>query len=355
MIDVDLGLWWSEVDRRYARVKVCNTFRDAIRQLSHGKQRVWGESAQFPETESFASIVNLVEKEMRKETEDGTSDAESASVREESSVDTSVYSGEELSLGETKTFSVEPSQGSSLLQVLLPTYMLNRRVENNVESEGLDTECVRFQASHAKKTIEEAKQLHLRHAEDDKHIQCDESRKACLSPSQGLTSTFAMSDQQNPPLLGQMILEHEIRSQDILMGGRRSCEMHIGNIAFRSLIEARLPSYQETAARASKSEVILAVLNAVDDAGGRFLFPTVSSLTTWAEVDRSYAVAKIGNCFRDATKQSIKGTNTPCKYSKETSFSAILTDVSYTLGTAMQGYVQSVADTSLEEGSIDAV
>jgi hypothetical protein len=340
MVDVGFGLWWSEVDRRYARVKVCNTFRDAVRQLDNGKQRVWGESARFPEAETFASIVDYVEKEMSKEAEYETSDAESTSFREERSIDSSVHSSEELSLVETKTESVERSQGMSLFQALSPTPLLNGLFDtNNGEREGLDEEFVRFQSSLSKATIEEMKE-HLRNIEDDKYVHYDEGRnEACLSQYQGLTTAaFAMSDQKNPPLLGPVILQHEIRSQDILMGRRRSCEMHVGNIAFRSLIEAHLPSYQATSARASKSQVILEVFNAVEETGGRFLFPTVSSLTAWAEVDRSYARAKIGNSFRDAKKQSMKGDNTPCKYPKETPFSVILSDVSCTLGTTMQAH-----------------
>jgi hypothetical protein len=63
MVDVGFGLWWSEVDRRYARKKVCDTFRDA-------------------------AIVNSVEKETGKQMDDA-SGSESVSVAaEESFVDT---------------------------------------------------------------------------------------------------------------------------------------------------------------------------------------------------------------------------------------------------------------------------
>ena len=72
MVDVGFGLWWSEVDRRYAREKVCNTFRDAVRQLNNGKQRVWGESTRFPEAETFAAIVDSIEKETVKEVDDAS-------------------------------------------------------------------------------------------------------------------------------------------------------------------------------------------------------------------------------------------------------------------------------------------
>jgi hypothetical protein len=111
MVDVGFGLWWSEVDRKYAREKVCNTFRDAIKQLYNDK-RVWGESARFAETETFASIVAcLVAKEMKVE--------ESASVLFEENTAETLQNLEQLSLVEMTTQSVERAhEGISLVGVL---------------------------------------------------------------------------------------------------------------------------------------------------------------------------------------------------------------------------------------------
>ena len=157
MVDVGFGLWWSEVDRKYAREKVCNTFRDAIKQLNNDKQRVWGESACFAETETFASIVAfLVAKEMKVE--------ESGSVLFEENTGEPMRNLEQLSLVEKTTQNVgQAHEGISLVEVL------NNLLENSNNDDEPDVEHIQFQSLMKARTLEEMKDLRI--AEDGRDIE----------------------------------------------------------------------------------------------------------------------------------------------------------------------------------------
>lgn len=186
MVDVGFGLWWSEVDRKYAREKVCNTFRDAIKQLNHDNHRVWGETARFSETESFASIVALVENEMMEQMEEEESEAKSTPLTlEDKTADAAQNLVEELSIVERTTHSVERAQlqGTSLVEVL------NNVLEDNGESEDLEEEYVQLLSSLAKTAIDEMKDQ-MGNIEDETYVQFDEGcNKERLSPPYGLTTT----------------------------------------------------------------------------------------------------------------------------------------------------------------------
>ena len=97
--------------------------------------------------------------------------------------------------------------------------------------------------------------------------------------------------------------KHEIRCQEILMvGRRRNCDMHVSKIAFRSLIEARLPSYQsyqDTAAKFPNQKSLARYSTLIKGWTVPLPCSQLTGSVDRAEVDRSYARAKIGNSFRD--------------------------------------------------------
>ena len=104
------------------------------------------------------------------------------------------------------------------------------------------------------------------------------------------------------PILGERVSSEEIKRHDVLLGRSQLSARHIGNIAFRALVDSRLSLYSEATTKSAKTNVVVMVTNCIYEAGGRFIFPEDQSLDLWAEVDRRYAREKVGNAIRDGVK-----------------------------------------------------
>lgn len=111
--------------------------------------------------------------------------------------------------------------------------------------------------------------------------------------------------------------QQDVTSHDILLGRTRRSKSHTGNVAFRTLVDARTELYRSSTSRSAKIHVVVSLTKSVYEAGGRFLNPRKKgNSTVWVEVDRSYAREKVGNSIRDGIKLTNKNKKPPLSAGK---------------------------------------
>ena len=97
--------------------------------------------------------------------------------------------------------------------------------------------------------------------------------------------------------------ESEIKEQDVLLGRGKCNFKHIGNMAYRMLIETRLEKYIASDSRSEKTHMVVEVVESIFESGGRFLKQEQgSSADGWFVVNKKTAREKVGHSFRDAIK-----------------------------------------------------
>jgi hypothetical protein len=94
---------------------------------------------------------------------------------------------------------------------------------------------------------------------------------------------------------------------DVLLGKSRRSKMHLGNVAFRALVDSRLELYNGNSRRSARIAVCIAVTNAVYAAGGSFFAPQDKKCRTWRETNVDVARVKVGHAIRDNVKKLING------------------------------------------------
>jgi hypothetical protein len=99
----------------------------------------------------------------------------------------------------------------------------------------------------------------------------------------------------------------DIQRTDVLLGKDKMSQMHIGNAAFRALIDSRVDTYRFAESRSDKIHIVVSITNTIYDGGGRFLIAVGTGSETWAEVNQAYAREKVGNSIRDGVKLINKG------------------------------------------------
>lgn len=105
-----------------------------------------------------------------------------------------------------------------------------------------------------------------------------------------------------------VVIRGEIKCTDVLLGKSRSCQAHIGNTAYRGLIDSRVQAYQYADSKSSKIHIVVGVTKSIYEAGGRFLISQHGTDDAmWNEVAKDYAREKVGNSLRDAVKLRKQG------------------------------------------------
>lgn len=97
------------------------------------------------------------------------------------------------------------------------------------------------------------------------------------------------------------IPKRSIKKDDILLGRGRCTFRNPGNVAYRALVESRLPVYFK-ANRKVKSLVVMEIINSINEHGSRFLKSRGSS---WQEADLNIVREKVGHSIRDAVRTNI--------------------------------------------------
>jgi hypothetical protein len=120
----------------------------------------------------------------------------------------------------------------------------------------------------------------------------------------------------------------EIRNQDVLLGRGKCNFKHVGNMAYRVLIDKRLEKYSSSDSRSEKTHMVVQVVESVSEAGGRFL--KQEGEDCWFPVDKKTAREKVGHSFRDAIKAKTSNAvrveeNVHSSITLKSSFGEILT------------------------------
>eukprot|EP00542_Grammatophora_oceanica_P022020 CAMPEP_0194033078 /NCGR_PEP_ID=MMETSP0009_2-20130614/5876_1 /TAXON_ID=210454 /ORGANISM="Grammatophora oceanica, Strain CCMP 410" /LENGTH=726 /DNA_ID=CAMNT_0038673689 /DNA_START=502 /DNA_END=2682 /DNA_ORIENTATION=- len=93
---------------------------------------------------------------------------------------------------------------------------------------------------------------------------------------------------------------------DILLGRSKASWNHVGNRRFRVFVGLHLKQYMEATTRLEKTMVVNLVVEAIQEAGGRFLKQNKDK--TWYMVHNKLAREKVGHALRDAVGNRIKLT-----------------------------------------------
>ena len=132
----------------------------------------------------------------------------------------------------------------------------------------------------------------------------DTGKAAATNQTSDDTATTTTTTEAEGPA---SLLNHPINTpsnSDILMGKGRGNQSHIGNVRFRTLIEACLPQYNKATTKQKTlfaNEIIRIVR---DDWKGKFL---VASDRNWIPIaDDKKIRSKVSVCFRDARKHQQK-------------------------------------------------
>jgi hypothetical protein len=92
---------------------------------------------------------------------------------------------------------------------------------------------------------------------------------------------------------------------DILLGRGKTSFNHVGNRRFRVFIGLHLRRYMDAQSRMEKTLVVNSVVEAIQEAGGRFLKQDGRSLK-WFQVNAKMAREKVGHALRDAVAMRLK-------------------------------------------------
>jgi hypothetical protein len=101
---------------------------------------------------------------------------------------------------------------------------------------------------------------------------------------------------------------HTPLDSDILLGRSKASWNHVGNRKFRVFVGLHLKRYMEAATRLEKTMVVNAVVESVQQAGGRFLKLNKDGM--WYVVSQKEAREKVGHALRDAVGLRIKLSST---------------------------------------------
>jgi hypothetical protein len=94
---------------------------------------------------------------------------------------------------------------------------------------------------------------------------------------------------------------------DILCGRGKAHAKHPGNIVFMEEIRASLKEYTNAGSRIEKSVMVTSVVNAIIDAGMRFL-KYDTQFNQYVELSSDRAYQKVGHAIRDLIKQTKKSS-----------------------------------------------
>lgn len=92
---------------------------------------------------------------------------------------------------------------------------------------------------------------------------------------------------------------------DILLGRGKTSFNHVGNRRFRVFIGLHLRRYMDASSRMEKTLVVNGVVEAIQEAGGRFLKQD-SKTEKWFQVTPKMAREKVGHALRDAVGMRLK-------------------------------------------------
>ena len=95
---------------------------------------------------------------------------------------------------------------------------------------------------------------------------------------------------------------------DILLGRGKTSFNHVGNRRFRVFINLHLRRYMDASTRMDKTVVVNSVVEAIHEAGGRFLKEDLRS-KSWYQVATKTAREKVGHALRDAVGMRLKMAN----------------------------------------------
>mmetsp|Transcript_9534 Transcript_9534/g.14729 ORF Transcript_9534/g.14729 Transcript_9534/m.14729 type:complete len:327 (+) Transcript_9534:80-1060(+) len=109
-------------------------------------------------------------------------------------------------------------------------------------------------------------------------------------------TTYKKTKQETP-----FISKRDTKKDDILLGRGRLRFRNTGNVAYRALIESRLPVYFK-ASRKGKSLVVLEIIKSIKLYGSRFL---KSKGSLWQEADLKIVREKVGHSIRDAVRTNV--------------------------------------------------
>ena len=82
---------------------------------------------------------------------------------------------------------------------------------------------------------------------------------------------------------------------DVLVGRRKLCRDHTGNVRYRNLVEKYKNKYEEATTKFDKTAFAMVVVKIIQESSGRFLKDDGDG---WVEVDDNTARAKVAHCFR---------------------------------------------------------
>lgn len=98
-----------------------------------------------------------------------------------------------------------------------------------------------------------------------------------------------------------------IRDIDILCGKGKYCTDHIGSIAYKAILETRLPQYMNPNAEScDKTFMTVEMITMVMSEGGRFMREKKKGSGIWVELCKTAAREKVRDGFRDAVKSCRK-------------------------------------------------
>jgi hypothetical protein len=97
----------------------------------------------------------------------------------------------------------------------------------------------------------------------------------------------------------------ELSINDVVCGRCKLAHCHEGNERFRRLIEQHRERYQGSSARSVKRDVVLRILEAIRQSGGRFVTMMVEDLdggnvSSYQEVSLDYQYEKVSHALRSA-------------------------------------------------------
>lgn len=94
-----------------------------------------------------------------------------------------------------------------------------------------------------------------------------------------------------------------IRDIDILCGKGKYCTDHIGSIAYKAILETRLPQYMNPNAEScDKTFMTVEMIEMVMSEGGRFMREKKKGSGIWVELCKTASREKVRDGFRDAVK-----------------------------------------------------
>ena len=144
---------------------------------------------------------------------------------------------------------------------------------------------------------------------------------------------------------------------DVLLGRSTRNRWHIGNVAFRSLVDSRLDLYLRKTKRGGKINICIEVCQAVYDAGGRFFKPQDKACSSWKEVGVDVARARVTHAIRTARakagrlhRSGLGGHRSTKKFHESATFAEI---VDYFVREEQNYYDQSDGNYLVREGQTD--